>query len=189
MPVPLLISLVVFPAAVDGFVVGRVADERPLRTIGEVCFTVDRDEVSKTIIKRVPEVGTTTGFLARHAETVIKSREVSLRRRTGVVRQKCFLSRGVRLVAVQICGEGVVWSIKPGSAEPCKVPVRFIKNRHVATLRASLARSFSSREWCQISRIINRDIWRGCAIRNRQVGRATILNPATPSSTAFTSCL
>ncbi|KAI6804427.1 hypothetical protein KC361_g203 [Hortaea werneckii] len=49
----------------------------------------------------------------------------------------------------------------------------FVENRHVASLRAAFARSFSSWKRCQISRIIDRNIWRGGAICNRQLSSGT----------------
>lgn len=93
-PMPLLIGLGLMDTAIDvaewttvgdeglgltgqGLVAGHVLRKVPLRAVGKVGLTVNRDEVSKTVVKGVPEVTDTTGLGTRHAEAVLVSGEVS----------------------------------------------------------------------------------------------------------------
>lgn len=60
-----------------GLIAFQVSEERPLRAVGEVGLTVDRDEVSQTVVEGVPEVADATGFVTRHLEAVDVGSEVS----------------------------------------------------------------------------------------------------------------
>lgn len=150
-PLVLLIGLVVLDAAVDstegttvsdeglgllgvGLVAGEILSKGPLGAVGEVGFTVDGDEVGKTVVERVPEVADTAGLLTGHAETVLVGSEVSMHlsvtftkivawclllplgRRAAIVSQGILSSTAVGLVVIQISSEDVAGTVELGTS-------------------------------------------------------------------------
>lgn len=147
-----------------GLTLLEVLGKGSLGGVGVVSLTVEGDEVSKTIVEGVPEVGDTLGLGTRHTETVLVSSVVALGRRAAEVVE---LGGGgaVGLVEVEVGGEGVLGVVKLGASSLVvtgknhvgdlggdvghpllpEIPVGLVDDAHITTTGTTLASNLASR--------------------------------------------